>query len=402
MSVLQSKNCRLFFRGQAVSLIGTWMTETASLWLVYQLMHSSLYLGLIGFIDRVPSFILVPFTGGLIEQGNRRQILLITQSLAMLHAFILASLVWLDEVHLEYLIILGLFKGAVNAFDITARQVLIAEIVEDKADLGQAIGINALIISSARLLGPGMAGMLIASVGVGVCFFIDGMSYLAAIVALLSLKVTSRSLTENFSSPWQRFKEGLSYVIHNPPLRSILSLLALISFLAASYPTLTPIFAKEVLLGSSDTLGFLLACVGIGSLAGSLYLSQYKHRINMPKNLTFSTVGLGFSLIGFARSQVLWLSLLMMFGIGFCLVLQVAISNTLIQTLVADNRRGIVMSLFTLAYIGITPFGSLFVGEVASKLGVSSTLTINGILCLLGLAIVQKQLANLKKIKEVS
>jgi MFS family permease len=402
MSVLQSKNCRLFFRGQAVSLIGTWMTETASLWLVYQLMHSSLYLGLIGFIDRVPSFILVPFTGGLIEQGNRRQILLITQSLAMLHAFILASLVWLDEVHLEYLIILGLFKGAVNAFDITARQVLIAEIVEDKADLGQAIGINALIISSARLLGPGMAGMLIASVGVGVCFFIDGMSYLAAIVALLSLKVTSRSLTENFSSPWQRFKEGLSYVIHNPPLRSILSLLALISFLAASYPTLTPIFAKEVLLGSSDTLGFLLACAGIGSLAGSLYLSQYKHRINMPKNLTFSTVGLGFSLIGFARSQVLWLSLLMMFGIGFCLVLQVAISNTLIQTLVADNRRGIVMSLFTLAYIGITPFGSLFVGEVASKLGVSSTLTINGILCLLGLAIVQKQLANLKKIKEVS
>jgi MFS family permease len=402
MSVLQSKNCRLFFRGQAVSLIGTWMTETASLWLVYQLMHSSLYLGLIGFIDRVPSFILVPFTGGLIEQGNRRQILLITQSLAMLHAFILAGLVWLDEVHLEYLIILGLFKGTINAFDITARQVFIAEIVEDKADLGQAIGINALIISSARLLGPGMAGMLIASVGVGVCFLIDGISYLAAIIALLSLKITSRSLTKNLSSPWERFREGLNYVIHNPPLRSILSLLALISFLAASYPTLTPIFAKEVLLGSSDTLGFLLAWAGIGSLAGSLYLSQYKHQINMSKILTFSTVGLGLSLIGFARSQVLWLSLLMMFGVGFCLVLQVAISNTLIQTLVADNRRGIVMSLFTLAYIGITPFGNLFVGEVASKLGVSSTLTINGILCLLGLAIVQKQLANLKKIKEVS
>lgn len=402
MSVLQSKNCRLFFRGQAVSLIGTWMTQTASLWLVYQLMNSSLYLGLIGFIDQIPSFILVPFTGGLIEQGNRRKILLITQSLAMLHAFILALLVWLDAVHLEYLIILGLFKGAVNAFDITARQVFIAEIVEEKTDLAQAIGINALIISSARLLGPGMAGMLIASVGVGVCFFIDGISYLAAIIALLSLKITSRSLTKNFSSPWQRFKEGLNYVINNPPLRSILSLLALISFLAASYPTLTPIFAKEILLGSSDTLGFLLACAGIGSLAGSLYLSQYKHQINLPRILTFSTIGLGISLIGFARSQVLSLSLLMMFGIGFCLVLQVAISNTLIQTLVADNRRGIVMSLFTLAYIGITPFGNLFVGEVASKLGVSSTLTINGILCLLGLAIVQKQLVNLKKINEVS
>jgi MFS family permease len=378
------------------------MTQTASLWLVYQLMNSSLYLGLIGFIDQIPSFILVPFTGGLIEQGNRRQILLITQSLAMLHAFILAVLVWLNAVHLEHLIILGLFKGIVNAFDITARQVFIAEIVEDKADLGQAIGINALIISSARLLGPGMAGILISSVGVSICFLIDGISYLAAIIALLSLKISSRSLTKTFSSPWQRFKDGLNYALHNPPLRSILSLLALISFLAASYPTLTPIFAKEVLLGGSDTLGFLLACAGIGSLAGSLYLSQSKNSLKMPTILMVSTLGLGLSLIAFAQSQVLWLSLIMMFGVGFCLVLQVAISNTLIQTLVADNRRGIVMSLFTLAYIGVTPFGNLFVGEVASKLGVSYTLTINGILCLLGLVVVQKQLVNLKNLNQLS
>lgn len=398
MSVLQSRNCRLFFRGQAISLVGTWMTHTASLWLVYQLMNSSLYLGIIGFVEQIPSFILVPFTGGLIEQGNRKKILLITQSLSMLHALLLAFLVWGQFVHLEHLIFLGLFKGAANAFDITARQVFIAEIVEDKADLAQAIGINALIISSARLLGPGMAGMLISYVGLPICFLIDGISYLAAIAALLSLKLRSRSLTKNFTSPWQRFKDGLSYIRHSPPLGSILSLLALISFLAASYPTLTPVFAKEVLLGNSQTLGFLLGSAGIGSLCGSLYLSQYKHRIQLPKVLMLSTIGLGLSLIGFARSQLLSASLLMMFGVGFCLVLQVAISNTLIQTLVADNRRGIVMSLFTLAYIGVTPFGNLFVGEVASKIGVSYTLSINGILCLLGLVVVQKQLLNLKNL----
>jgi MFS family permease len=398
MSVLQSRNCRLFFRGQAVSLIGTWMTHTASLWLVYQLMNSSLYLGLIGFIEQIPSFFLVPITGGLIEQKNRRQILLVTQTLSMLHALTLALLIGWGVVNLQYLIVLGLFKGVVNAFDITARQVLIAEIVEDKADLGQAIAINALIISSARLLGPGIAGILISYFGVGICFLIDSLSYLAAIGVLLALKVPSQSLTKSFSSPWQRFKEGLNYVISNSQLRSILSLLALVSFLAASYPTLMPIFAREILSGNSRTLGYLLSFAGFGSLAGSLYLNRRKDLKKMENLLILSTVGLGLSLIGFASSQLLWSSLIMMFILGFCLVLQVAISNTLLQTLVADNRRGIVMSLFTLAYIGITPFGNLFVGEVATALGVSQTLTINGILCLLGLIIVKKQLPNFKQL----
>jgi MFS family permease len=394
--VLRSKACRLFFGGQAISLVGTWMTQTAVLWLVYQLTGSSVYLGLIAFLEQIPNFFLVPITGGIIEHGDRRKILLTTQVLSLLHALALALLVFSHTVRIESLIVLSLIRGAISAFDITARQVFIADIVTDKPELRSAISINALIISAARFVGPGIAGLLITRSGLGVCFAIDTLSYLVVIGTLLWMRIRSPRSTEA-GTPWQRFRAGLSYVSSNAALRSILILLAAMGFLGGSYPTLTPIFARETFQGGSDTLGYLLAAAGIGSLVGSIYLSWRQAKRRLDRLLLISVMGLGLGLIGFAQSHIFGLSLLMMFVIGLCLVIQAAICNMLLQTLVIDRHRGVVMSLFTVAYMGMTPFGNLLIGRVAAAIGASSTLTINGGLCLLGFALagkIAKELAN--------
>jgi MFS family permease len=394
--VLRSKACRLFFGGQAISLVGTWMTQTAVLWLVYQLTGSAVYLGLIAFLEQVPNFFLVPITGGLIEHGDRRKILLITQVISLLHALALALLVFSHTVRIESLVVLSLIRGAISAFDITARQVFIADIVTDKPELRSAISINALIISTARFVGPGIAGLVIARSGLGICFAIDTLSYLVVIGTLLWIRIRT-PLSAEAGTPWQRFRAGLSYVSSNAALRSILILLAAMGFLGGSYPTLTPIFARETFQGGSDTLGYLLAAAGIGSLVGSIYLSWRQAKRRLDRLLLISVVGLGLGLIGFAQSHLFGLSLVMMFVIGLCLVLQAAICNMLLQTLVIDRHRGVVMSLFTVAYIGMTPFGNLLIGRVAAVIGASSTLTINGGLCLLGFALAGKiaqELAN--------
>lgn len=387
--VLRSKACRLFFGGQAISLVGTWMTQTAVLWLVYQLTGSAMYLGLLAFLEQIPNFFLVPITGGIIEHGDRRKILLITQSLSLLHALALALLVFSHTVRIESLILLSLIRGAITAFDITTRQVFIADIVTDKPELRSAISINALIISAARFVGPGIAGLLIAHSSLGICFAIDTLSYLVVIGTLLWIKIRT-PLSAEAGTPWQRFRAGLSYVFSNTAMRSILILLAAMGFLGGSYPTLTPIFARETFQGGSDTLGSLLAAAGIGSLVGSIYLNWRQEKRRLDRLLLISVVGLGLGLIGFAQSHVFGLSLLMMFVIGLCLVLQAAICNMLLQTLVVDRHRGVVMSLFTVAYIGMTPFGNLLIGRVAAVIGASSTLTINGGLCLLGFALAGK------------
>ncbi len=365
------------------------MTQTAVLWLVYQLTGSAMYLGLLAFLEQIPNFFLVPITGGIIEHGDRRKILLITQSLSLLHALALALLVFSHTVRIESLILLSLIRGAITAFDITTRQVFIADIVTDKPELRSAISINALIISAARFVGPGIAGLLIAHSSLGICFAIDTLSYLVVIGTLLWIKIRT-PLSAEAGTPWQRFRAGLSYVFSNTAMRSILILLAAMGFLGGSYPTLTPIFARETFQGGSDTLGSLLAAAGIGSLVGSIYLNWRQEKRRLDRLLLISVVGLGLGLIGFAQSHVFGLSLLMMFVIGLCLVLQAAICNMLLQTLVVDRHRGVVMSLFTVAYIGMTPFGNLLIGRVAAVIGASSTLTINGGLCLLGFALAGK------------
>jgi MFS family permease len=400
MQVLRSRNSQLFFGGQGISLIGTWMTHTATLWLVYQLTGSPLFLGLVGFTDRIPSFFLAPITGVLVERWNRHRILLVTQTLSMVHAFTLAALTLSETININYILVLSLFIGVVNAFDITARQVFIAEVVDRRENLSQAIGLNASIISSARLLGPAIAGILIGVFNLGFCFAIDGISYIAVIVALLAIKTEWKPITKLSPNIWKSFEEGLIYAFNHPPIRAILLLLALVSFLGTPYISLAPVFAQEVMHGNSETLGFLLAFAGVGSLIGSIYLSRQKSLIKLEKFWKYSTVFVGIGLIGFSQSQHLWLSFLMTFIIGFCLVIQVATSNALLHAIVDDDKRSRIMSLFTLAYIGIAPFGNLFIGEAAMKLGAPSTLTINGLFCILGVFIVRKQMGHLGLFKD--
>lgn len=374
--------------------MGTWMAQATVFWLVYELTESPLILGLVGFTDQIPSFLLAPLTGLWVEQWSRYRTLLITQTLVMFQALALAFLALSGEINIKYILLLSLLKGIVNAFDIPARQVFIAEMVP-KADLSSALAVNATIISGARLLGPAIAGLLIAAFDSGLCFLINGISYIAVIIALLAMNISFKPPPCPTSGPWQRLAEGWTYSFRYPSIRAILLLLALVSFMGVPYTSLIPIFAKDIMKGNSETHGFLLAFAGVGSLVGSLYLSFHKSLSQLKEIWISFTLFLGIALVIFSQSRILWLSFGMMFIVGCCLVIQVATSNILLQTLVSDDKRGRIMSLFALAYIGMVPFGNLFVGEIATRIGAPWALTINGCFCILGVVFVNKQMRNI-------
>jgi MFS family permease len=312
----------------------------------------------------------------------------------MFQALALAFLALSGSINIHYILCLSLLKGIVNAFDIPARQVFIAEMVP-KADLSSAIAVNAAIISAARLMGPAIAGLLIAAFNSGLCFLINGISYIAVIIALLAMDIAWKPPHPPTSGPWQRLKEGWVYSFKYPSIRAILLLLALVSFMGVPYTSLIPIFAKDIMKGNSETHGFLLAFAGVGSLAGSLYLSFQKSLSKLKEIWISFTLFLGIALVIFSQSRILWMSFGMMFIIGCCLVIQVAASNILLQAVVPNDKRGRIMSLFTLAYIGMVPFGNLFVGEIATRIGAPWALTINGCFCILGVFVVNKQVRNI-------
>jgi MFS family permease len=384
LRALESRNYRLFFTGQAISLIGTWMTQLATIWLVYKLTNSAVLLGIVGFSSQIPSFVIAPFGGILVDRWNRHRILIITQILAMIQSLALAVLALTGIINIWHIILLSLFQGFINAVDAPARQAFVIEIVEKKENLGNAIALNSSIFNGARLVGPAIAGLLIASVGAGMCFLIDGLSYIAVIAGLLAMKLKPRTINPQTANVWQRLKEGFTYAFGFPPIRAILLLLALFSFMGMPYTVLIPIFATKILNGGSETLGFLMAASGIGALMGGIYLSSRQSVIGLGKILAFSPAIFGTGLIIFSLSRVLWLSLLMMLVIGLGAILQIASSNTLLQTIVDDDKRGRVMSLYTMAFLGTLPFGNLIAGSLASKIGAPNTLVIGGAFCILG------------------
>ncbi|MBK4728883.1 MFS transporter [Oxynema sp. CENA135] len=396
--VLRSKNCRLFFTGQGISLIGTWMTKVAAGWLVYQLTHSALLLGLVAFTDDIASLLLAPFTGVFLDQWNRQRVLIITQTFAMLHALSLAVLTLTGNINIYGMIALSLCQGCIKAFDVPARQVFIAEIVENKPEIGEAIALNSFIISSGRLLGPALAGIAIAQLGSGLCFLIDGLTYLFIIAALLLIQLSAKNNHyPKVDRPWKKLQRGFAYVVKFSDLGWILLLLGLVSFMAMPYASLAPIFAKEILQGNAETLGFLLSFAGLGSLTGSIYLIWRKRILGLEKIIPLSTGLAGLSLMIFSQSENLLISLISLYLIGLALSLQVASSNTMLQILSPDDKRGRIMSLFTIAFIGMTPLGNLFSGFVSDRLGVVTTLTINGLICLIAAAIFSQQVHPLKR-----
>ncbi len=365
------------------SSLRAFKSQIATIWLVYQLTNSALLLGIIGFVSQVPGLILDPFAGFLADRWNRHRLLIMTQSLAMLRSLVLAILTLTGQVNIWHLLILSTIQGLIDSFDMPIRQAFVPEMVEIKADIDNAIALNSSLVSSARLLGPAIAGLLIAAAGAGACFLIDSISYVAVIAALLAMKVTPGRTIAQTTSAWQELQAGFTYAFGSLPIRSVLLLLALVSFLGIPYISLGPIFAKEVLQGGSDTFGFLMTTAGIGALLGAVYLSSRTSIRGLEKLVFLLPTVLGIGIITFSLSHTLWLSLLLIFWIGFVLVILSAGSNTILQMLVEDNKRGRVMSLYALASTGMLPLGNLFAGGLASQIGVQNTLIVNGTFCII-------------------
>ncbi len=380
---LRHRNYRLFFTGQTVSLIGSWMTRIATSWLVYRLTGSALLLGLVGFAGQIPSFLLAPLAGVLIDRWDRHRLLVVTQILAMLQSAALAGLALAGVINIWHVLGLSLFQGLINAFDMPARQAFVVEMVERREDLPNAIALNSSMVNAARLLGPSIGGVIIAAVGEGWCFALDAVSYLAVIASLLLMRLAARRRPASKGAKvLPELRAGWSYVAGSVPIRSILLLLALVSLVGMPYTVLMPIFASTVLHGGPHTLGFLMAATGVGALLGAVFLASRRSVLGLGRVVPLMSGLFGAGLIGFSLSRSLWLSLalLLVTGIGF--MVQMAASNTLLQTLVEDDKRGRVMSFYTMAIMGVTPFGSLLAGALAHRLGAPHTLLFGGIGCI--------------------
>jgi len=395
---LRSRNYRLFFAGQGLSLIGSWMTNVATVWLVYNLSDSPWMLGVVGFTSQIPTLILLPFAGVLIDRWNRHRVIVATQILAMVQSLALAVLALTGVINIWHILVLSFFQGAINAFDLPARQAFVPELVEKKEDLANAIALNASMFNGARLIGPAIAGLLIATVGASYCFLLDGLSYIAVIAGLLAMQIKPRKIAPTNTKPLQSLKEGFVYAFGFPPIRAILLLLGLVSFAGVSYTVLVPIFATKILQGGPQTLGFLMAASGVGAFAGAISLISRTSIVGIGKWIAISPAIMGFGLIGLGLSRVLWLSLIMMLFVGFGFILQFAAGNTFLQTIVEDDKRGRVMSIYTMALFGVTPFGNLAVGGLANYIGAPNTVIIGGIICVLGSIVFTKQLPALKNL----
>jgi MFS family permease len=380
---LRSRNYRLFVAGQSISLVGTWMQQVAISWLVYRLTGSATLLGVVGFINQIPTIFISPVAGVLADRWDRRKLLLTTQTLAMVQAVFLALVVLTEVVQVWQIIVLSLILGVVNAIDIPVRQSFVVDMVEHREDLGNAIALNSSMVNSARLIGPSIAGLLVASVGEGICFVINAASYLAVILALAAMHSTPAPPAQ---IPRQHILhellEGFRYAYQSGPIRNILLLIALISLMGMPYAVLMPVFAKEILHGGAHTFGFLMTAAGSGALVGTLYLATRQSVLGLGRVIVIATTLFAFGIMAFALSTNLIFSLLVLTVAGFGAMTLVASCNTVLQTILDEDKRGRVMSFFTMAFMGMAPLGSLGAGAMTDLIGPQKTLLIGGIGCL--------------------
>lgn len=381
---LRNRNYRLFFFGQCISITGTWIQQVAINWLVYSLTKSALLMGIIMFAGSIPSLFLSPLAGVVIDRINKYHVLILLQTLFMLEALILALLTLTGIIQVWHIIILSISIGITNAFDMPLRQSFIIQLIDKNEDLTNAISLNASSLNLALLVGPAIAGTLIAAFGEGICFLTNSLSYIAVITALLAMKIKFLPAYEgNGKNIFQEFKEGFKCVSDSLPMRNIIIYLATASLVGMSYIVLMPIFAKEVLHGNAQTLGFLMSFAGVGALFGALYLAGKKSALGFEKWICFASLILGLGLLGLAFVNKIWIALALLFCIGFGMVVIISSCNTLIQHLVDDDKRGRVMSLYTMAFMGTTPIGSLCGGIIAHKIGVPHTFLLAGLIMII-------------------
>lgn len=384
LRALKHRNYRLFFGGQTISLIGTWMTKVATSWLVYRLTGSAFLLGVTGFAGQIATFVLGPFAGVWVDRWDRHRTLLVTQVLSMLQSFALAALALKGVITIAEIIWLSVAQGLINAFDVPARQAFVVEMIEGREDLSNAIALNSSMVTAARLLGPSIAGVVIAWVGEGYCFLIDGVSYVAVIGSLLAMSIVRAAPVARQKDMFRDLGEGWKYVSQSVPIRSVLILLGLISLVGMPYIVLMPIFAGSILHGGAHTLGFLMGASGVGALISAILLAVRKSVRGLGRVIPISAALFGVGLIGFSLSRILWVSLLLMLVTGGGMMQQMAASNTILQTIVDDDKRGRVMSFYAMAFMGMAPFGSLLAGIAANHIGAPRTLLIGGVLCIAG------------------
>jgi MFS family permease len=402
LRALNSRNYRLFFAGQSVSLVGTWMQQVAMSWLVYRLTGSALLLGVVGFASQIPTFLLASVAGVLADRWNRRTILLWTQSLSMIQAVLLAGFVLTGHIQVWQVVLLSAFLGLINAFDIPVRQSFVIELVERKEDLGNAIALNSSMVNAGRLIGPSIAGMLIASVGEGVCFVINAVSYLGVIVAIAAIRVRRAPGGSAGGSAGRRLvhelREGFSYAVRFGPIRNILLLLGVVSLAGMPYSVLMPIYAKEALHGGAHTFGFLMAAAGVGAMGSTLYLASRRSVLGLGRIISAAAAALGVGVIGFALSRTIAVSVVFLCIAGFGAMAQIASSNTILQTFVDDDKRGRVMSFFTMSFMGTTPIGALLAGAAAERVGAQRTLVAGGIVCLAAAALFARNIPAMREL----
>jgi len=394
---LQYRNYRLFFSGQSVSLVGTWLQRIAMPWLVYHMTGSVVLLGLVSFAGQIPTFVLAPFAGVLTDRWNRYHVLIGAQVLAMLQASAFTLLYYAGVLQVWHIMVLSVVWGIFNSFDVPSRQSLVIDLVEKKEDLGNAIALNSIMFNGARLIGPSVAGLLLATAGEGICFLSNAISYLFVIGSLLMMKVNTGKQKRNNGAMLTELKEGFSYAFGFPPIRHIILLLAIVSVMSMPYAVLMPVFAKEILHGDSQTFGFLMGAAGFGALMAGIYLASWKTILRIGRIIPISTAIFGTGIIALSFSRSFLLSLFLMVIAGMGLMLQTAASNTVLQTITEDDKRGRIMSFYTMAIMGTAPFGSLMSGTLAKAIGTPYTILIGGVVCIAGAAYFYTKLPELKE-----
>jgi MFS family permease len=394
---LTHRNFRLFFLGQGISLIGTWMQQVALAWLVFELTGSPFWLGLVGFAGQLPTFFLAPVAGVLIDRTERHRLLLFTQTLAMSQALVVAVLALSGAITVWEILPLSMFLGLVNAFDMPGRQAFLTDLVGRGGDLGNAIALNSSLVNGARLVGPALAALLLARAGPAACFVVNAASYVAVLAALLAMRDVPRRSGRPAAPLAQGLGEGFRYAFGFPPIRALLLLLALISLAGMPFTVLLPVFATRVLHGGAETLGLLSAASGAGALCAALMLASRRSVLGLGRWIAIAPAISGLGLIGFGFSTSLWLSMLLLAIVGFAMMAHMAASNTILQTIVEEDKRGRVMSLYTMAFFGTMPLGSLLAGTLADHLGAPMTVLVCGCVCMAGSVFFSLQLPALRQ-----
>jgi MFS family permease len=394
LRALKHRNFQLFFGGQLISLIGTWMQNVAQAWLVYRLTGSSLLLGSVAFAGQIPVLLTSPLAGIVADRYNRQRVVIGTQTASMILAFVFAALTLTHRITVTQIFVLAILRGVVNAFDVPGRQAFIVEMV-GKEDLMNAIALNSSMFNGARIIGPAIAGIVVARIGEGWCFFADAVSYIAVIVGLFMMRVPARK-QRPMGSPLQHVIEGFCFVRDTAPIRALLFLLGLVSLVAMPYTVLMPVFADRILHGGARGLGILMGATGVGALLGALTLATKTGVYGLGRWVSFSCGGFAISLIAFALSRNFWLSTVLLVPVGFCMMLQMSSSNTLIQAMVPDELRGRVMSLYSMMFMGMGPFGALVAGAIADRLGAPLAVIMGAVACVGGAVIFGMRLPHIR------